>query len=197
MENFPIRTCNLSSGLTTYRHVGEARRSPTLVRDAQNNGHTSEAAKRTRMTQQRHGAPSHLAEKRSPRLIASWPPARGRTALSRRDGPSDQSEDASITLIEELVSVTQSRRRPAREIRPAYSRWVRSRPGSNTTNIFKSASDASLPQSLSATHALDENDPSFRPQRSRTVRENQYALVVVPIVNDVFEKERYRPQVRT
>src|SRR4029077_6777138 len=41
-------------------------------------------------------------------------------------------------------------------------------------------------------HPFDENNPSFRSQRSRTVRENQYALVVVPIVNNVFEEEDIR-----
>jgi hypothetical protein len=38
-------------------------------------------------------------------------------------------------------------------------------------------------------YPLDEDYPSFRSERSRTVRENQYALVVVPIVNDIFENE--------
>ena len=56
--------------------------------------------------------------------------------------------DASITLMDEVAPVTRSRLRPAREIKSAYSRWVRSRPGSKTS-IFKSASDASLPKSLS------------------------------------------------
>ena len=102
-----------------YRHVGEARRSPTLVRDAQNNGHTSEAAKRTRMTQQRHGATSHLCGRPPNCCRAAW---KGPDRSSRQDSRSDQSADASITLMDEVVSVTQSRRRPAREIKSAYSR---------------------------------------------------------------------------
>ena len=63
-------------------------------------------------------------------LIASRSAAKGPTTPS--DGTIRQINptDASITLMDDVVSVTPSRRRPAREIESAYSRWVRSRPGS-------------------------------------------------------------------
>ena len=66
-------------------------------------------------------------------LIASRSAAKGPTTPS--DGTIRQINptDASITLMDDVVSVTPSRRRPAREIKSAYSRWVRSRPGSKTS----------------------------------------------------------------